>query len=171
MARGILGDDGPTIWMLIACILFWGKITDWWGSATNKLDDVVKTTSGVFQSETSDDLSLMQKQVNGWSVPWSTLPKKRIHYEEVAATLWTEMKKTFVDEAKIIAICTGLTAGELKAVAKSFGVKKEKTFGLTVWEGHIFAAFAQVCEDNIISDDLTQLRNIWKKSGIWPANI
>jgi len=171
MAKGILGDDGPTIWMLIACILFWGKITDWWGSATNKVDDVIKTTSGVFQSQTSDDLSLMQKQVAAWTVPWSTLPKKKIQYTEIASKLWTEMKAFSVDEAKIIATCTALSAGELRAVAKEFGVKKERTFGMTVWEGHIFAAFAEVCEDNIISDDLTQLRTIWKKSGIWPANI
>lgn len=171
MARGIGGDDGPSLWMFAACILIYGKLASWGKSAKDELkhvSDEISTTANPIQAQTSDQLAMYKREVDSWAVNWTGLPKPQSHYQNMASKLWAELRKEpNVDEDKIIAMCKPYSAPELKAIAKSFGVKKERTFGLTVWEGHIFAAFDEVFEDGLFSTERTDLYLVWSKTGLW----
>ena len=56
MARGIGGDDGPTLWMAVAVIVCWGAFKSWFAEAKGDVKDqlgIGKNTAGPFQDQTS----------------------------------------------------------------------------------------------------------------------
>jgi hypothetical protein len=177
MARGLGGDDGPSLWMFVACVLVWGKVAGWFNRTSDKVSSTLelgKNSGGVFQSETTEEIGFYETQVKGWTTAWSTLPQKRKYYQAIAMKIFTHVKDNFgylsnIDEDYLINLCKPLTANELKAVAICFGVKDiNNGVGLTSWTGHIIHLWETILEDSVVGgNDLTNMKKIWGKTGLW----
>lgn len=171
MARGIGGDDGPTLWMFIACILIWGKVKGWFDSGLSELD---KNHANIFQPETTAEIQNKEKIVKEISYRSSALKHKLSFYQQIADAQHKELMSTFnIDEDKLIAMLKPLNVDELKAVAKSFGVRDSasiKSLGFATGTGTIFEYYDELLSDSTLGgDDLTQMRKIWQPTGLWAA--
>lgn len=169
MARGIGGDDGPTLWMFIACILIWGKIQGWFGSVSSSLSG---NLANPFQPETTADIKRKEKQVTSITYRSSKLTKPVAYYQDVASAQYNELCSTWnIDEDKLLDMLKGFNVDELKAVAKNFGVKDANVLGLVAgWTGNIFDWYDHLLKDTAIGgNDLTAMRAIWKPTGLWSA--
>lgn len=171
MARGIGGEDGPSIFMFVACVLIWGKVAGWFEKAQNGVIsglELGQNSAGPLQAETTVEISTMEAEVKSWPVAWSQLPKPKTYYQNIANQLWDESKsKLNIDEARMIALCRPLSKNELMAVAKCFGVRESSMLGLTTWTGHIFKAFDLVFDGMFKKDDLAQMKKIWSVTRLW----
>jgi hypothetical protein len=166
MARGIGGDDGPSLWMFLACILIWGKIQGWFNAASDKLSG---NLANPFQSETTEDIKKKEKQVSGVSYKVSNLPNKLAHYQQIAQAQWDEMHSIGnIDEDKLISTLKPLNKDELIAVFKAFGVKENTVLGVASMTGTIFDFYQKYLTDSTFGgNDLTDMWNVWKKTGLW----
>jgi hypothetical protein len=173
MARGIGGDDGPSIWMAVAVICVWGYVKTQVNSAKKTVVaglELGQNSAGPLQEQTSADIAESESAVKSWHCTWSALPKPKTYYQNIANKLWTEMRSSFnIDEAAMIAMCKPLTTNELMAVAICFGVKEATTpfFGLTTWTGHIFQAFDVALEGYFKSNDRAAMKKIWAPTKLW----
>ena len=172
MARGIGGDDGPTLFMAGACILGFIWIRDSLGKAGDTLSDkleIGKNSGGILQAETTRDIARMEKQASGLVIRWSNCKKGRGYYASVADDIWDECKANYsTDEAKMFDLLSPLNVDELKAVAQSFGVRETTLLGvLTLGSYDIIKALKAALSDGFIFDDETKMRKIWAKTGLW----
>lgn len=173
MAKGILGDDGPTLWTFIAVILMWGAFKTWLSETKKDVKDTLgigSNTAGPLQSESSADIKKMEDQVKAWHVTYSSLPKPPTYYHNIANKLWAEIdvpKVLNVDEAAAIALLKPLSKNELVAVAKQFGVKEDTSLGLTTWSGHIFRALDRAFTGMFKANDMAQMKAIWAPTKLW----
>ena len=123
MARGLGGDDGPTLWMFIACILIWGKVKGWFDEASDKLSG---NLANPFQPETTAQIKAKEKHVKTVTYRASHFPpgRKLDYYQQLAEAQFDEMQSAVnIDEDKLINMLKPLNADELKAVYKCFGVR------------------------------------------------
>lgn len=169
MARGIGGDDGPTLWMFIACILIWGKVKGWFDSGMTELD---KNHVNPFQPETNAEVRTKEKFVKEITYRSSKLTHKPTYYQQLADAQYKELMSTFnIDETKLINMLKGLNVDELKAVAKAFGARDSvsmKSLGFATGTGTIFEYYEELLTDSTLGgDDLTQMRKIWQPTGLW----
>lgn len=172
MARGIGGEDGPSLWMFVAVILVWGSIKSWMTETKDTVKDTLglgQNSGGPFQNQTSEQIKTMDSEVKGWFVQWSALPKPKSHYQTIANALFAEMcSNVNIDEAKIIATCKPLNRNELVAVAKSFGVRdRNYIFGFTAWTGNIFQLFDIAFDGYYKKEELAELKRIWAPTKLW----
>lgn len=173
MARGVGGDDGPSVWMIVAVICVWGVVKAQLKSAKDTVVsglELGQNSAGPLQSQTSQDIKNSEDTVKSWHVTWSALPKPKTFYDNLANRLWQEMNSRFnIDESAMIAWCQPLTKVELMAVAKSFGVKEATTpfFGLTTWTGHIFQAFDVALDGMFKTKELAAMKKIWAPTKLW----
>lgn len=171
MARGIGGEDGPTLWMFVAVVLVWGTVSKWLSSAKNTVVEgleIGKNSAGPLQAETTAEIRTMEDQVASWHCAWSELKKPKTFYQNIADKLWKEIASQFnIDEAAMIAACRGLSKNELMAVAKCFGVREAAVFGLTTWTGHIFKAFDVALEGMFKKNELAEMHRIWAVTKLW----
>lgn len=172
MARGIGGDDGPSLWMAIAVLCVWASFKSWAKETTHDVKDTLgigHNTAGPLQSQTTAEIEAAEKAVKSWTVSWSALPKPKTYYQNIADKLWKEMLSQYnIDEQAMIDACKPLSKGELVAVAKCFGVKEATTiFGLTTWSGHIFQAFDVALEGMFKKNEMAQMKRIWSVTKLW----
>lgn len=168
-SRGIGGDDGPTVWMFIACILVWGKVKGWFDAAGSELD---KNHVNPFQPETNAEVRNKEKLVKEITYRSSNLKHKLTYYQQIADSQYQELMSTFnIDEDKLINMLKPLNVDELKAVAKCFGVRDSasvKSLGFATGTGTIFEYYNELLSDSTFGgDDLSQMRKIWSKTGLW----
>lgn len=172
MARGIGGDDGPSLFMFGACVLGFIWLRDSFTSAKESVSSTLelgKNSGGILQPETTEDISTLQKSVDAITVRWTKCPHGKAYYLNIAAKCWTELSANYnTDEAKLFAMLSPLSADELRAVAKTFGVRETSVFGLlTLGSYTIFKAFDEALSDGMFGNDLTKMRKIWAKTGLW----
>lgn len=171
MARGIGGDDGPSVWMFLCCVLVFGWVKTQLKSAKDSVSDVLelgKNSGGPLQTETTKDISTMEDLVASWPVSWSTLPKAKSHYQNIADKLWAETwSKVNIDEQLMIDLCKPLSKNELYAVAKCFGVRDHNNGPFTVWTGHIFKAFELALDGAFKGNEMAQMKKIWAVTKLW----
>lgn len=171
MAKGILGDDGPTLWTFIAVILMWGAFKTWFSETKNSVKDglgIGHNTAGPLQAETTADIERLENQVKSWHVQYSALRRPRTYYQNIADQLEREMLSTVnIDEAKLIALCRPLNPNELVMVAVSYGVKETTLLGLTTSSVHIFGAFDAAFAGMFKKNDLAQMKKIWAPTKLW----
>ncbi|RYE91507.1 MAG: hypothetical protein EOO37_00060 [Cytophagaceae bacterium] len=171
MARGIGGDDGPTLWMFVACILIWGKVKGWFDSGLSELD---KNHANPFQPETNAEIRNKEKVVKEIAYRPSKFQNghKLSYYQQLADSQFKELMSTFnIDEDKLINMLKPLNVDELKAVAKCFGVRDSasiKSLGFATGTGTIFEYYDELLSDSTLGgNDLTQMRKIWQPTGLW----
>lgn len=166
MARGLGGEDGPSLWMFVAVVLVWGKIQGWFGEVKA---DLSGNLANPLQDETTDQIRAKEKRVAATQVRLSTLPKSATYYQDLADDLYSEMQSWFnVDEEKLLDICKPLTKDELLAVYKAFGVKDNKVLGVAQSTGTLIDFFKKCLSDGLTGNDKTNMKAIWKKTGLWP---
>jgi hypothetical protein len=171
MARGIGGEDGPSLWTFLCCILVFFWLRSATAKATKKVEDVLelgKNSGGPLQPETTAQISALEKSVDQIAVSVRKLKYKMPHYQAIADDIWAELTSVFnIDEAKMFDELKPLDANELRAVAKCFGIKEPAVLGLTTRTLTIFKAFEWKLSDGMMGNYLTQMRKIWAKSGLW----
>lgn len=171
MARGIGGDDGPSLWMFIAVILVWGKIQGWFGEAKDKLNE---NWVNPFQPETNKQVQAKEKAVKNVTYRASQFQhgRKLDYYQQIADSQREEFAATFnIDEDKLLDQLKDLNKDELIAVYKCFGVQDATFLGVATATGTIFDFYNHLLTDTRLGgNDLTAMRNIWKKTGLW-ANL
>jgi hypothetical protein len=168
-SRGIGGDDGPTLWMFIACILIWGKIQGWFNAASDKLSG---NLANPLQPETTAQIKAKEAQVKKITYRSSNLTQKLDHYQQIADAQYKELESYLnVDEDRLIAMLKPLNKDELIAVYKCFGVRDStSTTGglLATGTGNIFDFYNEILTDSTFGgQDLTDMRKIWLKTGLW----
>jgi hypothetical protein len=171
VARGIGGEDGPSLWMFVAVLCVWPVVKNFMSETKKDVTDTLgigHNTAGPLQSQTSADIQAAEDTVKSWTVSWSTL-KPKTYYQNIADRLWAEMNSQFnIDEQALIDACKPLSKMELMAVAKCFGVKENTTvFGLTTWSGHIFQAFDIAFDGMFKKNELAQMKKIWSVTKQW----
>lgn len=166
MARGLGGDDGPSVWMFLACILIWGKVQGWFNSVK---EDLSGNLANPFQAETTADIRKMEKKIKNTPFSSSALRKPRTHYEEIADAQHKEMTSSFnIDEDRLYQMLELLNVDELKAVYVSFGARDSTALGITAWTGDIFKWYQHLLTDSTFGgNDLSDMRALWKKTGLW----
>lgn len=174
MARGMGGDDGPSIWMFFACVLVWGKVQGWFNSAKTGVQEVLDTNyANPVQEETTSDIKLMQDAVKRIAVPWSTLGANAVQRFKGLAMKHRQLMDTQwnMDEDALFAQVENLKPAELKALAKSFDVPDRTNGVITIWTGHIFRWYEKALDDVTLYPghvtELARMRKIWSKSGLW----
>jgi hypothetical protein len=170
MARGLGGDDGPSIFMAVACVLIWNKISSMMSKTGDEISRVAKKNyANPIQSESTTEIEQMEAWVKAIPVAWSSLPKPRTVYSAIAQRQWSELTSSFnVNEDKLFGDVEHLNANELRAVAKYFGVKDKTAIGVAVWTGHIVKAYETYLDNNFLSgDELGRMKKIWAKAGLW----
>lgn len=169
MARGIGGDDGPTLWMFVACILIWGKVQGWFSAAGDALGG---NLANPLQDETTDQIRAKEKRVKDVKYKPTNLPKVLGFYEQIADDQYSEMLNWFnVDEDKLINQVKSLNKDELTAVYKSFGVRDNKVLGVAQSTMNLLEFYQKLLTDSTFGgDDLTTMRKIWAKTGLWAGN-
>lgn len=171
MARGILGDDGPSLWIFISVILIWAwiqKTTDKVVKGVKSGFEIGENSAGPLQPETTKDIANLQAFVDAIPITSSRLKYPISHYQSIADDCWTELISPInIDEAKLFGMFQHLTVYELRAVAKKFGLKEPAFLGLTVKTLTIFKAFEWKLSDGVFGNDLSKMRTIWAKSGLW----
>jgi hypothetical protein len=166
------GDDGPTLWMVVAVICVWGVIKAQLKSAKDTVVsglELGQNSAGPLQAQTSQDIKNAEDAVKSWNVSWSVLPRPKTYYDNIATKLWQEMNSKFnIDEAAMVSWCQPLSKQELMAVAKCFGVKEATTFfGLTTWTGHIFQAFDIALDGMFKTKEMAAMKKIWSVTKLW----
>lgn len=171
MARGIGGEDGPSLWMFIAVLAVWATVRSALTSAKNSVVDglgIGQNTAGPLQAETSSEIQTMEDEVKSWPVSWSSLPRPKTYYSNIASKLWNEVKASVnIDEALMVDLCRPLTKNELFAVAKLFGVRESSSLGFTTWSGHIFKAFDLALAGMFKSSEMAEMKRIWSVTRLW----
>jgi hypothetical protein len=171
VAKGILGDDGPSVWTFIAVVLMWGAFKTWFSETSNTVKSTLgigRNTAGPMQAQTSADIERSENVVKSIPVSWSRLPKSPAYYQSIADKLWKEMNSSInIDEYGLISTCRPLSTIELLAVAKSFGVKENSHLGLTVWSGNIFQAMDIAFDGMFKKAELAQMKKIWAPTKMW----
>lgn len=170
MARGIGGDDGPSVWMFVACILIWYKLAALFKSGKDAVSDELKVNhASILQHETTSEIARLERKVKAITYRPSKLVHPKVYYTNLANTCWKELSANYyTSERELFNLLTPLNPDELKCVAKEFGVKESTT--LMVITSHtmdIFAAFDYVLEDGVLFKDLTKMHKIWKVTGLW----
>lgn len=169
MARGIGGDDGPSVFMFAACVLIFFKLSDWAKAGKDAVSAELDTNhASPFQSQTTSEIKKMEKYVAGITYRSSNLKKPAATYVSIANQCWKELSADwYVSDRKLFDLLDPLNADELKAVAKAFGVKESTALGITSGTYTIFTAFDEVLEDGYVFKDLAKMHLIWKKTGLW----
>ena len=182
MARGILGDDGPSLFMFIAVILIWGTIQRWASNAGDKLGaakdsladklEIGKNSASIWQAQTTAQISQMETMVKSIAVPYSKLPHPPNFYKQTADAMWKEMTSTInIDEWAIVEMVRVFSKDELLAVAKAFGVREVsdwKNLGLTTaWTGTIFDAMTIAFDGYFKESERLAMHRIWAKTKMW----
>ena len=165
MARGIGGDDGPTLWMFVACILIWGKIQGWFGSLS---DSVSGNLANPIQNETTAQIRAKEKAVKAVTYRSSALKGHPLSfYQQIADAQYDELLSWFnVDEDKLINMLKGLNKDELKAVYKCFGARDNKVLGVAQSTLTLMEFYSAIFEDGWAGNDLTNMRKIWAGTGL-----
>lgn len=171
MAKGIGGEDGPSLWMFIAVVLVWGKLSQLATKTKNdtaKFLELGKNSGGPFQPETTAEISVMTKFVARIPVTPSRLKHKLPYYKAIADLVWEELKaQFFTNDTRMFEALEPLTLYELRAVAKEFGVRETTLFGMTTETVTIFTGFDKVLKNGMLGNDLTRMHKIWAKTGLW----
>lgn len=171
MAKGILGDDGPSLWMFIAVVLMWGAFKTWFSETKKGVKDtfgIGHNTAGPLQSQSTADIERLENQVKSWHVQWSALTKPKTYYDNIADQLEREMLSPVnIDEEKLIALCRGLNKNELMAVAVCYGVKETTFVGLTTSTVHIFGAFDFALSGMFKKAEMAEMKRIWAPTRLW----
>lgn len=175
--RGFQGDTMSTLLLMAAGILVWQKLSRGAEKVGDKLSDTLelgKNSGGIFQTETTEEISSYQQEVDSWHCNWNTISKaRRTQIKGLANKIYTHVKDhsgltSNIDQGLIISLHKGLNPNELKALAISFGVKDiNHVFGMTAWTGHIFHLFEVAFEGYFNESELAQLRRIWAPTGFW----
>lgn len=168
MARGLGGDDGPTVWMFIACILVWGKIQGWFNSVS---DSVSGNLANPIQTETTAQIKAKEKGVKEIAYRSSQFQNghKLAFYQNIADRQYSEMENWLnVDEDVLLDSLRGLNTDELKAVAKCFGVRDNAVLGVAQSTGTLFDFYDKILSDSTFGgNDLSNMKKIWAKTGLW----
>lgn len=137
-------------------------------SLSDKLE-IGKNSAGLLQVETTKEIEKMEKQTSGLLIRWTNCKRGKAYYASVADDIWTECKANYsTDEAKMFELLTPLNADELKAVAQAFGVRETSLLGLaTLGSYTIVKALKAALSDGYFSNDETNMRRIWAKTGLW----
>lgn len=171
MAKGIGGEDGPSLWMFIAVVLVWGKLSQLATKTKNdtaKFLELGKNSGGPFQPETTAEITVMTKFVARIPVTPSRLKHKLPYYKAIADLVWEELKaQFFTNDTRMFEALEPLTVYELRAVAKEFGVRETTLFGMTTETVTIFTGFDKVLKNGMLGNDLTRMHKIWAKTGLW----
>lgn len=173
MARGIGGDDGPSLWMFLACILIWGKIQGWFNSVKKGVEDIADTNyANPMQEESTSDIKLMKDNVSRIAVPWSRLGKNARSRFNTLAMKHRQLMDTGgnMDEAALYAQVESLTADQLRALAYCFGVQDRTNGLISIWTGDIFRWYEKALDDVHwfgSETELDKMRKIWAKTGLW----
>lgn len=172
MARGIGGDDGPSIFMFGACVLGFIWVRDNLksaGDSVSKKLELGQNSGGILQDETTRDIARMEKSAATIPVRWTNCKRPRAFYQSVADDIWTECKANYyVDTDKMFELVEPLNADELKAVAKYFGVRETTFLGvLTLGSYDIVKAMKAALSDGFLAQNETRMRQIWSKTGLW----
>lgn len=171
MAKGIGGEDGPSIWTFLCVILVW----KWFQSETAKLEKGVKgifhvgeNTSGPLQKQTSSEIAKLENEIKRIPVTASRLKFPLVHYTSLAEMIWTEVNSWTPNVARIFEELEPLSVYELRAVAHEFGTRETSVFGLLTLKTYtIFTAFDSILRDATFDKGLTRMHNIWHKTGLW----
>jgi hypothetical protein len=166
VARGIGGEDGPSLWMFICVILVWGAVKKWFSDASDKLD---QNYANPFQQETTKQIQAKEKAVKNTTYKASNLRHKLDYYQQVADAQREEFTATFnIDEDKLISMLKDFNKDELLAVYKCFGVQDATILGIATATGNIFDFYNHLLTDSTLGgNDLSAMRAIWKKTGLW----
>lgn len=175
MARGIGGDDGPSIFMFAACILIFGQLKSWFNKAGDKANELAnKNYANPFQQETTSEIDMMTKNAKKISVNWKALPPaKNITYFQRLALSHKQVMDTQgnMDEDKLFSQVEKLTANELRALAYCFGVQDRTNGLISIWTGDIFMWYDKGLDDITLYPgyitELARMRAIWAKTGLW----
>jgi hypothetical protein len=170
MARGLGGDDGPSLWMFVAVVLVWGTIRSWFQAAKNNLDDVVSTNyANPVQGETTKDIKVYESAVKRVAVPWSSLPRQKDYYQRLAISHRQLMDTGGnMDEDALFAQVARLSANELKALYYCFGVADRSNGLMAIWTGDLFVWYEKGLDDwGIKPTELQRMRSIWAKTKLW----
>lgn len=172
MAKGIGGEDGPSIWTFLCVILVWKWFTSEAAKLEKKVEGVLHigvNDAGPLQKQTTSQIANMEKKVARIPLIPAKLKFDPSHYAEIADMLWSEMNSTFyTDKNRIFEALEPLTVYELNAVAKKFGVRETSVLGLLTMSTYtIFTAFDGTFSDGLVVKDLTRMKRIWAKTGLW----
>ncbi len=154
--------------------MLWQKLSSAADVVGKKLG-VGENTAGIFQKETSEEINVYEHEVKTWHCNWAALGAGgKTKATGIANKIYTHVKNNFgytsnIDEDYLIGLCKPLSANMLAAVAIQFGVKDiNNGVGMTSFTGHIFHLFDTILEDNLIGGkDLTSMKQVWSKTGLW----
>jgi hypothetical protein len=167
MARGLGGDDGPSLFMFIAVILIWGSIKDWFSRASDKVEDTLGgNLPNPLQAETKKQIQDKEKRVAATQnkVRYSTLPHPVSYYQQIADDFFEEMGSWFnVDKTRMLARCKMLSADELKAVYVAFDVRDNNLLGVAQSTGTLLDWFGKLYS----GDQKAEMKKVWAKTGLW----
>lgn len=171
MARGLGGDDGPSVWMFAACILIWMKVKGWFDSGAAEFD---KNHANIFQAETTAEIQRKTSAAKAVAFRSSRFPpgRKLSYYSKLADDQYKELSSNLnIDEDKLINALRVLNADELKAVFVSFGVRdlsNLNSLGLAMTTGNIFDFYDRLLSDSWAGgNDYSNMKSIWAKTGLW----
>lgn len=104
-------------------------------------------------------------------VDMSTLPDPTgVKYKNIADTLYSTLTPAvgIVLSATLLDQLKDLTPGELKAVYKAFGLRKEKLLGVQVGEAKPLFAFFESEMSNVWPEYyLEQMKKVWQPTNLW----
>lgn len=169
MARGIGGDDGPTLWMFVAVILIWTTVRKWFGEVSDKASEVVnRNYANPIQKETTQEIAEMEKAVKNTFVPWSKLGPKT-YFQRIAMSQRQNLDTGFnVDEDKLFKELEPLSADQLRAVYHCFGVKDRTNGLITLYTGDLFDWYEKELDSwGMKPTEMERMRAIWAKARIW----
>lgn len=174
MARGLGGDDGPTLFMFLACILIWGWIQQKAKAVKDSVNEVLDTNyANPIQKETTDDIKMMKAAVAAIPVPWSKLGKgAKNKFKQLAMKHRQTMDTQWnMDEAALFSQVENLSADQLKALAYCFDVQDRTNGVMSIWSGDIFLWYERALDDVSLpfqdETELARMRRIWAKTGLW----
>jgi hypothetical protein len=170
VARGIGGDDGPSLWMFVAVVVVWGAFRSWMTETKNDVKGALgigSNTAGPLQAESSSDIKTMEEQVKSWPVTWSALPRAKTYYQNIADKIFKEICAVNTDEEMILSLCRPLSKNELMAVAKCFGVRELTVIGLTTASFHIFGGLERAFDGIFKGNERAEIHKIWAVTKLW----
>lgn len=130
--------------------------------------EIGKNSAGIFQHETTKDIDKKQSFVDKIAVTTTRLKYNSAHYLAIADMCFDELTAWLnVDEPRLFAALENLNVYELRAVAKSFGVRETSIVGFTSSTFTIFDLMGHTLKDGRFGNDLTKMRKIWAKTGLW----
>lgn len=171
MSKGIGGEDGPSVWTFLCVILVWSWVKSSATSAKKSVVDTLeigKNSAGPFQPETTKDIDKKLAFVDKIPVTATRLKHNMAHYRAIADMCFDELTSWInVDEPRLFAALEHLTVYELRAVAKSFGVRETNIIGFTTSSFTIFDLMGHTLKDGRFGNDLAKMHKIWSKTGLW----